>query len=135
MTPDDAKLAAINYAWGREDAGGGPTVTPPGALTGYGAFSTAYANAWNDYNTGRRGMMIPVRDAWENWQASGGRSVFKQGELTLTDADRAELRTLWPTSLKPESEAAELRTAYWTRQEQMQAAAWEATAPAEAQHG
>ena len=134
MTRDEAKRTAMAYAWGREDesrenarredpaAEGTPTVAPAGQISGDWAFSEAYAQGQDDYNSQRRGSFIPIREAYDNWQASGGRSVFKRGELTLGENERAELRSLWPSFMAGSSG----QSAYYTRQDQMQAAAWDA---------
>jgi hypothetical protein len=132
-TRDEAKRTAMAYAWARDDARkefsafvhaeyGTPTVTPAGATSGDWAFSEAYAQGQEDYNEQRRGDFIPVQDAWANWQASGGRSVFKRGELTLGADERAELRGLWPSFWDDDNDT----SAYYARRDQMQNAAWDA---------
>jgi hypothetical protein len=123
-TRDEAKRTALAYAWGREDASGTPTAVPSGGAAAGGdwAFSEAYAQGQLDYNEQRRGDMIPVRDAYANWQDSGGKSVFRRGELTLSDIKRTELREHWPDlDRSPEAYAA-----YYALRDQMQAAAWDA---------
>jgi hypothetical protein len=124
-TPDEAKRTAMAYAWGCEDTSGTATVTPPGANSGYWAFSDAYAQGQDDYNEQRRGDFLPVRYAYGNWQASGGRSVFKQGELTLDEAGRTELRGLWHDWVTSDNG----HDAYYARKAELQDAAWNALAP------
>lgn len=131
-TRDEARRTAMAYAWGREDQSGldnpdgikTPTVTPAGQISGDWAFSEAYAQGQDDLNNERRGDFIAVQDAWANWQASGGRSVFKRGELTLSDAQRWELRGLWPSFWDDDNDT----SAYYARRDQMQDAAWETLA-------
>jgi hypothetical protein len=124
MTPDEAKWLALGYAWASQDSTGTPAATPAGATDGETAFGSAFAAAWADYNAQRRGMMLPVRDAYANWQASNGRSVFRQGDLTLTDAQRALLRRLWDEETDPR------KPEYYAMRENMQRTLWLATAPA-----
>ena len=120
-TRDEAKRTAMAYAWGCEDTSGTKTVMPAGEISGDWAFSEAYAQGQDDYNSQRRGDFIPVRDAYANWQASDGRSVFKRGELTLGEDEHAELRRLWPAFRNGDNDA----SAYYLRRAEMQAAAWE----------
>jgi hypothetical protein len=125
MTRDEAKATAMAYAWGREDASSIRTVTPPGSeANGDWLFREAYAQGYDDFNAQRRHMMIPVREAYENWQASSGRSVFRPGELTLGEKQRRELRELWPDSWSSGRPGA--YDAYYARRDAMQAAAWNA---------
>ena len=133
MTPDEARNKALGYAWGREDARedfsklvhavfGAPTATRGVYSSGSLAFADAYARGQDDYDHQRRGSMITLREAYANWQDSGGRSIFARGELTLGEDERAELRGLWPTWFSGDDG----RSAYYARQAELQAAAWDA---------
>jgi hypothetical protein len=124
MAPDEARWLALGYAWASQDSTGTPAATPAGATDGETAFAGAFAAAWADYNAQRRGMMLPVRDAYANWQDSNGRSVFKRGDLTLTDAQRAVLRRLWDEDPDPR------KPRYYEMRENMQLTAWTALTPA-----
>ena len=88
MDTEHAMTAGLNYAWGREDASGMPTLNGVSKDTPSFAFSMAYAQGWDDYNQEKRGNMIPVRDAYQNWQASGGTRVFKPGDSTAEYRER-----------------------------------------------
>lgn len=93
MNKNEAMQRALGYAWGREDASGQLTAGDPNATTTC-EFATAYAAGWEDYNTEKRGNMTPVRDAYERWQATGGRSIFRDGDSTQDQQARlAQLRT------------------------------------------
>jgi len=125
-TPDEAKRTALAYAWGCEDTSGTVTVAPAGSVSGDWAFSDAYAQGQDDYNSERRGDFLPVRDAYRNWQASDGRSVFPRGGLTLSDSQRRALRESWPDmTSRPEAFAA-----HYQLREAMQEQAWDALTPA-----
>ena len=67
----------LGYAAGREDASGVPTVSPDDR-SGFIAFAEAYAAGWEEYNTEARGFMTNARDAYDTWQATGGRSIFRR---------------------------------------------------------
>ena len=59
------------YAWGREDASGTRTVSPtdaPGSLT----FAEAWGARKYAFDHERIYYMPPLRDAYDEWQASGG---------------------------------------------------------------
>ena len=77
MTRPEALQLALGYAWASEDATDVKTATTP-EWPGNGpiAFAEAFADAWEDYNTGRRGHMINVADAYKSWQATDGHSIF-----------------------------------------------------------
>ena len=81
MTRNEAQRLASGYAWAREDCTHVPTATTT-AASGDWEFSNAYASGWDDYNNELRGCMITVRGAYERWQATGGTSVFADGETT-----------------------------------------------------
>ena len=86
MTRDNAIQCALGYAWGREDASG--TITAGDSnRTPSAEFADAFAQGWEDFNTQKRGDMIPVKDAYERWQASGGKSIFPPDNTT--EAQRA----------------------------------------------
>jgi hypothetical protein len=124
MEHDKAENLAMGYAWGREDASGTKTATSGEWHLGDLAFAGAYAQGYDDFSNGRRCSMNNVRAAYEHWQASGGRSVFARGDLTLGEAGRAELRRLWPSSWNGDHDT----TAYYARRAELQDAAWNATA-------
>ena len=128
MNTDDARLAGMHYAWGREDASGAETAGEHPYRSGWSLFADAYAQGWADYNAQRRCSMTNNRDAYDRWQESGGRSIFRRGDLTLTDEQRAELRALWPTFWSKGS--ATTTAAYYARQQEFQDAAWAAAGPA-----
>jgi hypothetical protein len=86
---------ATGYAQGREDVSGIVTKGEAGSFT----FAEAFQAGWDDMDAGKRGFMIPTRDAYDNWQASNGASIFKAGDTTaecmarIAYADlRAELK-------------------------------------------
>jgi hypothetical protein len=126
MTPDEARRTAMSYAWGYEDAsresGNGVVTAKGGEISGDWAFGEAYAQGQDDYDAERRGNMISVQDAYRNWQDSGGKSVFKRGDLTLSDARRRALRESWPDLTR----APEAYTAWWTLRDEYQDEAWDA---------
>jgi hypothetical protein len=122
MTPDEARRTAMSYAWGAEDYSNTKTVTPAGGISGDWAFGEAYAQGQADYDAERRGSMISVQDAYRNWQDSGGKSVFKRGDLTLSDARRRALRESWPDLTR----APEAYQAYYDLRDQYQDEAWDA---------
>jgi hypothetical protein len=130
-TRDEAKLKAMAYAWGREDeseASAALERTKTACRPGTGqiardwAFSEAFAQAQDDYDNGRRGDMPTLKDAYANWQASGGRTVFERGNLTLADDKRAELRAAWLQQQAP----AGAYQAYHALKDRLQDEAWAA---------
>lgn len=97
MDNDSAMGQGLAYAWGREDASGTPTVPPAGKtateVVAPMEFGRAYTAGWEDYNSEARSNMIPLRDAYDHWQSSGGVSIFAPGESTAEVAARhAEYR-------------------------------------------
>jgi len=86
MTPEHAKMQGLTYAWGREDAS--RAVTPVSAYT----FAEAFAQGWADFNDGKRNSMIPLRDAYDTWQATQGTAIFKPGD---SSADHAARNAEW----------------------------------------
>jgi hypothetical protein len=122
MTPDEARQLAMGYAWGREDASKTATAGTHEWQSTWSLFADAYAQGYEDSNTGRRCSMTNVRDAYEKWQDSGGRSIFARGDLTLPDDQREELRSLWPDWWSNGHDT----TAYYARQAELQDAAWDA---------
>lgn len=131
MTPEHARYTALGYAWAAEDFGQGPTAARSvvtgmldGSLNGPLLFSAAYAQGRADYDAQRRGSMLPVQDAYRNWQDSEGRSVFKRGDLTLSDAQQTILRQIWWQEADPR------KPEYHRTREAMQNQAWDALTPA-----
>jgi hypothetical protein len=80
MDRNEAMQHGLGYAAGREDASGVLTVTPEGQefRSGFLVFAEAYADGWDDYNSGRHFMMTNARDAYDRWQETGGRSIFRE---------------------------------------------------------
>ena|ERR1017187_2960238 len=70
----NANDLALGYAWGTEDGTGIKTAS---AIEGHGpfAFAEAFANAWEDYNQERRGMMTSVTSAYRTWQDTNGATI------------------------------------------------------------
>ena len=95
MTRDNAIQCALGYAWGREDASGTPTAGDPNSVTTM-QFAAAFAQGWEDYNTQKRGDMTSVRSAYDQWQASGGKSIFPPDNTTEAQRKRHEAwRKAW----------------------------------------
>lgn len=91
MTHDEAVRLAGGYAWGREDASDVKTaVTVP--IDGSFAFAGAFAAGYDDFNSQRRSNMIPVKDAYETWQASGGTRIFAEDDTTQAQIARRAAR-------------------------------------------
>jgi hypothetical protein len=98
MTMEEARATAKGYAWGQEDARnefrrlvhadyGKPTASRDDRDGSY-LFSRAYGWAQDEYNRGRRSSMMPVRDAYARWQATGGMTIedehgFEMHVLTI----------------------------------------------------
>jgi hypothetical protein len=82
MQRNEALQHALGYAAGREDGSGQPTAQPGGDLgpSGFVAFANAFADGWDEYNQGRRGMMTNARGAYERWQATGGQTIWDEHE-------------------------------------------------------
>ena len=90
MRPDVALATGQAYAWGREDASGVLTRSAPGnGNTPSWEFGKAYAQGWADYDAERRGSMPTVRDAYRQWQESGGAGIFRRGDSTAECQARA----------------------------------------------
>ena len=121
MNHDEAVQHGLGYAAGREDASRIRTAEP-GTTPGYMAFAYAYAQAWDDYYAERRFSMTNCRDAYDRWQASGGRSIFARGDLTLDELQRITLAACWPSFF---SQTTDSRAYYLTR-DLFQADAWDA---------
>jgi hypothetical protein len=85
MEHECAMQHALGYAAGREDnsIGNVKTVDPSDSGIGFTKFAEAYANGWDEYNNEKRGSMVNCRDAYDNWQASNGLSIFKTCQFTL----------------------------------------------------
>lgn len=124
MNKNEARQHGLGYAAGREDASGTATATSPAEphRSGFTAFAAAFAQGWGDYNTCRRHMMTNCRDAYDQWQESGGLTIFRRGELTLSEDQRAELNRKRPGAFASPEEFA----AYWALLDRMQASAWAA---------
>lgn len=73
---EEATQLAMGYAWGREDASGTPTVTAGPGGNGARQFSEAFAQGQDDFNSEKRYNMTPVREAYEAWQLTNGRTIF-----------------------------------------------------------
>ena len=111
MTKDEAQRLASGYAWAYEDATGTPTVTPAGKTSGDFEFALAYATAQDAYNAGQRGSFMPVRDAYQRWQQTRGRTIESEtderlamAKLTpddvitrITEAPSADAAYRWPS--------------------------------------
>jgi hypothetical protein len=80
VTKEEAMQHGLGYASGREDGSNVRTVDSPGTecRMGWMHFAEAYAQAWDDFNHERRGYMTNCRDAYDAWQASEGRTIFKR---------------------------------------------------------
>ena len=79
MKYDIAMAHGLGYAAAREDASGVLTATGGHAWrSGFILFAEAFAAAWEAYNTGTRGSMTNARDAYDTWQATGGRTIFRE---------------------------------------------------------
>jgi hypothetical protein len=81
MKHEEALQHALGYAAGREDASG--TRTASGRWTrqkssGFMDFADAYAQGWDDYNHERRVSMTNARDAYDQWQATSGATIFRE---------------------------------------------------------
>ena len=75
MTRNEARLLALGYAWGT-----GEYVKSPDMRAGDCLFADAFATIYDDYEHNRRGSKPSLEDAWETWQASGGRTVDRYAE-------------------------------------------------------
>ena len=125
MNHDEAMQHGLGYAAGREDASGVRTAEVPGdpqMRSGFLAFAQAYAQGWDDFNSGARCSMTNARDAYDRWQESGGRTIWRRGDLTLSEEDRRELDRLRPGAFASTEEFA----AYWNLRDRMQDDAWHA---------
>ncbi len=80
MTKDEATQLALGYAWASEDVSKVPTAGPADRVTTL-AFAEAFAHGWSEYNSERQWFMIPVRDAYVNWQASAGASIYSREQI------------------------------------------------------
>jgi hypothetical protein len=92
MTRDHAFQLAMGYAWGVQDTRGKVNTLSSEQ------FAVMFANGWDDYNTGLRGSMVPVRDAYAFWKDSLGKTIFPEGDSTEQQiarhkAERAMQRT------------------------------------------
>lgn len=83
MTKEQAKQVAQGYAWGTEDALGTETAKAQKPMQdwdrpGWMDFSDTYAQAWQDYNDGKRGHMMAPRHAYAVWQDSQGETIDRE---------------------------------------------------------
>lgn len=86
MNTVEAMQHGLGYAAGREDASNVKTAEP-GSVPGFMAFASAYARGHDRYNKEIMHFMVPCRDAYDAWQESGGRSIYRlaeQSEYALT---------------------------------------------------
>lgn len=77
MKREEAIQHGLGYAAGREDASDIKTAEPT-ETPGFLAFAYAYGDAWQEYNTEVRCMMTNARDAYDTWQATEGRTIFRE---------------------------------------------------------
>ena len=83
MTPEQARYQAMGYAWAHEDVSKVPTSdSADGQNFSSYAFAVAFAQGWEDYNAEKRGFMTCVGRAYARWQATGGRTIFQDGDST-----------------------------------------------------
>jgi hypothetical protein len=122
MNRNEAMQHALGFADGRETGTGTATAISPAYphTSGFYAFAEAYAQGWDDYSRQHRSSMTSCRDAYAKWQETGGRTIFSKGDLTLSEADRAELNRERPGAFA----TTEQFTAYWELRERMQDQAW-----------
>jgi hypothetical protein len=107
VTPDQARYLAEGYAWGREDVT--RIMTAPATADGVGwmQFAGAYAQMHDEYNNGQRWSAFPVQDAYERWQETQGRTIYREGESTEEQQRKSEAsrkKYAWVTC--PDSDAA-----------------------------
>ncbi len=90
MTRDKALYLAEGYAWGQEDVT--RIVTAPATADGVGwmQFADAYAQMHDEYNNGRRWSAFPVHAAYQRWQETQGRTIYRAGESTEEQQRKAE---------------------------------------------
>ena len=79
MTKNEALQHGLGYACGREDVSGDKTISAHRDSLGWIEFGEAYAAGWDDYNAGVSHYMVNARDAYATWQASSGRTIFREG--------------------------------------------------------
>jgi hypothetical protein len=89
---DEKLMCGLAYAWGYEDASGKRTAPSPDAPDGVGciAFAEAFADAYEDFWAERRFNMTSVQNAYAQWQASGGKGIWRAGEATADIQARRE---------------------------------------------
>lgn len=94
MTKAEAEWVAAGYAWAYEDFTGQVTPQSPGDdRNGSFTFSRAFGQAQADYNEGKSGHMMPVRDAFKTWLVSGGTALdreWRDGELAFLPLPQRE---------------------------------------------
>lgn len=91
-TRERAEAQALGYAWGREDSSGVRTAErpKPSGISGPLQFAVAYAQMHDDYSNDRRWTAFPVKDAYERWQETNGRTIYKDGESTEEQQRRSQ---------------------------------------------
>jgi hypothetical protein len=79
MRYEEARQHALGYAAGREDASGVLTADSDGvpARSGFILFAEVFAQGWGDYNCEQRFYMVNAASAYDAWQLSGGRTIFR----------------------------------------------------------
>lgn len=81
MTKEEAMQHGLGYASGREDASNVRTAdindSPAEKRMGWMRFAEVYAQGWDDYNHERRHYMTNCRDAYDTWQATSGKTIFR----------------------------------------------------------
>jgi hypothetical protein len=87
MTELEALQHGLGYAAGRED-GNDDQGTVKTAIS-FDAFARAYAAGWADYREGRRGFMTNCRDAYNTWQRTDGKTIFRDDAVLISE-DKAE---------------------------------------------
>jgi hypothetical protein len=90
VTREQALYLAEGYAWGQEDSTAIMTAAATADGVGWMQFADAYAQMHDDYGKGRRWTAFPVRDAYERWQETRGRTIYRDGESTEEQRRRAE---------------------------------------------
>jgi hypothetical protein len=95
MDSNEARQHALGYAAGREDSSGERTAAPALSIadmagcSGFIEFAEEYARGWDRYRREAFHYMPNARDAYEAWQASGARSIYR-----LDDASDYALHAL-----------------------------------------
>jgi hypothetical protein len=77
VNTEEAMQHGLGYAAAREDASDVKTIDPTGDGIGFMRFAEAYAAGWEDFNGEKRCYMTNARDAYDTWQTTQGRSIFR----------------------------------------------------------